>query len=61
MIATARTVEVWAGAYVVDGAVDGEEDGEGRVGAVIEGELGVGEVKGSSLYGSCMLAVVLLW
>jgi hypothetical protein len=37
------------GRDVVDGAVDGEEDGEGFVGAVVMGEVGVGVGFGSCL------------
>ena len=37
------------GRDVVDGAVEGEEDGESRVSAVVEGELGVGQIEGAAL------------
>ena len=37
MVATAGTVEVRAGTYVVDGSVDCEEDGKVGIGAIVDG------------------------
>ena len=48
MIAATGAVEGAAGADVVDRSVYSEVDGEGGVCAVVAGELGVGEVYGSS-------------
>lgn len=38
------------GGDIVDGAVEREEDGQGGVRAVVEGELAVGEVEGAGLF-----------
>jgi hypothetical protein len=42
VIGAVGTVVSTTGRDVVDSAVDGEEDGEGFVGSVVEGEVGVG-------------------
>ena len=43
MVPATGAIGLWAGGDVVDGAVEGEEDGEVWVGgAVVEAELGVG-------------------
>lgn len=50
VVVAAGAVDEWVGGDVEDGAVDGEVDGEGRVGAVVGGELVGGEEEGALLY-----------
>ena len=49
MVAAAGAVEVSGGGDVVDGAVEGDVDGERGVGAVVGGEFGGGEVELAAL------------
>lgn len=49
MVATAWAVEMGADGDIIYGSVDSEKDGEFRVRAIIEGQLGVGEVEGTAL------------
>ena len=49
VVGSAWAVEVWGGGDVVDGAVEGEVDGDGGEGAVVEGEFGGGEGYGTAL------------
>lgn len=53
VVAPARAVHHGVGGDVEDGAVDGEVDGEGGVGAVVEGELVGGEVERAALEDIC--------
>ena len=52
MVAAAGAVEVSGGGDVVDGAVEGDVDREGGVGAVVGGEFGGGEVELAALDGT---------
>jgi len=49
VVATAWAVEMGADGDIIYGSVDSEKDGEFRVRAIIEGQLGVGEVEGTAL------------
>lgn len=60
IVAPAGPVDGRVGRDVEDGAVDGEVDGEGGVGAIVEGEFGGGEVNGTGLE-DCSVSILLSW
>ena len=58
VVVSRGTVHHAVGGDVEDGAVDGEVDGEGGVGAVVKGELGGVKMDGAFLYVAISVRIV---